>query len=144
MVSQARHRMHLRMQAATQRDVQFLEAAADRQYWQVQRQRLAQQCEGIGITRRVMRIARPAAAALVVLRFDVADRPGQQQAIEPLQPVASRQSRLQARQYHRGHFGGLGQRAHVLLAGHREAVMAEHGTVGGQAHPGQAAHGKTP
>lgn len=144
MVSQARHRVYLRMQAATQRDVQFLEAAADRQYRKILRQSLTQQRERIGITGRVMQIARPAATALVVPRFDVADRAGQQQAIKPLQPVANRQRRLQARQYHRGHFGGLGQRAHVLLAGRREAVMAEHGTVGGQAHPGQAAHGKTP
>jgi glutamine synthetase len=114
MVGQARHRVHLRMQAAAQRDVQLLEAAADRQHRQVQRQRLVQQRKGIGIAGRVMRIARPAAAAFVVLRFDVADRAGQQQAIQPLQPVAGRQRWLQARQHYRGHLGRLGQRAHVL------------------------------
>ncbi|KAG1599055.1 hypothetical protein G6F46_014128 [Rhizopus delemar] len=91
-----------------------------------------------------MRVARPAAAAFIVLWFDVADRTGQQQAIEPLQPVTGRQRRLQARQHQRGDVGRLDQRAHVLFASHRETVMAEHGTVGGQAHPGQAAHGKTP
>ncbi len=144
MVGQAGHRMHLRMQAATQRDVQFLETATDRQHRQVQRQRFVQQRKGIGIPGRIMRIAWPAAATLVVLRFDIADRAGQQQAIEPKQPVAGRQRWLQARQHHRGHLGRLGQRAHVLLAGHRETVVAEHGAVGGQAHPGQAAHGDTP
>ncbi|KAG1272385.1 hypothetical protein G6F64_015516 [Rhizopus arrhizus] len=42
--------MHLRMQAAAQCDIQLLEAAADRQHRQVQRQRLLQ--HGIDFRRK--------------------------------------------------------------------------------------------
>ena len=135
MIAQARHLVHARMQAAAERHVQFLETATDRQHRQIAGQRFLQQGERVRIARRIMPIARPARRPRIQMRLDVAYRAGQQQALQPVQPRRGRQRRLQAGQQHRGDAGRLDQRADVLFTGRREAVMAQHRAVGGQADP---------
>ena len=82
MIAPALDLVHELMQRAAQRHVDFLQAAADREQRHAAVDRMADQRQGGGVARRIVRRARPALLALIVVRLDIGRAAGQQHAVQ--------------------------------------------------------------
>ena len=107
MVEPLRHLEDALMQGAAERDIQLLDAAADRQHRHVAAHRLAdqRQCRrvAVGIVQRALHARRPA----VMVRLDIRRAAGQQQAVEPVEQRGAIDLRADRRDQHRQAAGGL-------------------------------------
>jgi hypothetical protein len=74
--------VHELMQRAAQRHIDFLQATADREQRHAAIDRMADQRQGGGIARRIVRGARPAVLALIMMRLDIGRTAGQQDAVQ--------------------------------------------------------------
>ena len=114
-VHQPRHAMHGLVQAAAERDVDFLETAADAQQRHALLDTGAHQRERECIARRVER-QQGVVDLLVEMRgMDVGRRPGQQHAVDQTQQ-AGQISGLCEREHHGLRQGAVPDRAGVLVA----------------------------
>src|SRR5690606_17472825 len=115
-------------------------AAADRQHRQAHGDRARGQGQGVGVAGRIVEVALPAGFVAVVVRLDVADRAGEQQAVQPRKPGVRIKGRLQRGHQDRDGAGAVDHRAHVLLAGGEERVRSDQFAVGGQSDQRREGH----
>src|SRR5690606_36677841 len=132
--------VHLLVQATAQGHVDLLQAAADRQYRQAHGDRTRGQGQGVGVAGGVVQVALPAGLVAVMVRLDIADRAGEQQAVQAGKPGVRIRGRLQRGHQDRDGIGAVDHRAHVLLAGGEEGVRTDQFAVGRQSDQRRQGH----
>ena len=132
MVHEAIDFMHFLMQAPTERDIDLLEPATDREDRQAQFDRQRNQRQIGFIAGGIVEVARPAGFVAVVMRLDIAHRTGQQDAVQPFQQRSQRQRGLQTRDQQWQAPGTIDDGADVLLPGRKKRMRADEFAVGGQ------------
>ena len=90
MIAAAFDLVHELVQRAAQRHVDLLQAAADREQRHAAIDRMADQRQGGGVARRIVRRARPALLAVIVVRLDIGRAAGQQHAVEHVEQAVER------------------------------------------------------
>ena len=137
-VLHARHRMHGLVQAAAQGHVHFLEAAADGEQGQLARQRGADQGQGGGVARRVLRQVGVENCFAIQASVDVRGGTGQHDAIGNLQRRVQVGVRAQRGQQQRHAAGAAQHGVQVFVLRHVPNVAAKLALAGGDENDGTA------
>ena len=141
-VHHARHRLHGLVQAAAQGHVDFLETAADGQQRQLQRQCGADQGQGGGVARGVLRQVGMQDVFAIQARIDVRGGTGQHDAIGNPQRRFQVGVSAQGRQQQRHAAGAAQHGVQVFILCHVPGVAAQLALAGGNENDGTA-HGAT-
>ena len=115
MVEPLRHLENALMQRAAERDIQLLDAAADRQHRHVAPHRLADQRQCRRVAVRIVQRALHARRAAVMVRLDIRRAAGQQQTVEPVKQRAAIGLRADRRDQHRQAAGDLDDGLGILI-----------------------------
>ena len=134
--------MHLLVQGAAKGHVHLLETPADAEYRHAGIHRCAQQRQGQMIACRIMRRARRAGRALIVLRFDVGRRAGEHQAIDVLQQAGNVDQLRHRRNRQRQAASADGGGAQVLVDHRVIGMQADLLAAGSNADQGLTGHGE--